>query len=86
MRMDKLTTKFQEALSDFSVLLGETYQQDYQNLALQQEGMAGSPDETLLTAQTQEIRIRHLEKVIDEYLDQYAPEASTPAIKLKQVE
>lgn len=77
---------FQEALSDFSVLLGETYQQDYQNLALQQEGMAGSPDETLLTAQTQEIRIRHLEKVIDEYLDQYAPEASTPAIKLKQVE
>lgn len=76
-------TSFLDALKDYSPLLAETYQQDYQNLALQQQGMAGSPDESLLLAQTQEIRIRHQEKTVDEYLAKYAPELPNEKIITK---
>lgn len=65
---------FGEALRDFSELLGETYDQDYQNMSVQQQGMIGSPDVPMQFASSQEIRIKHLEKVVDEYLDQYAPQ------------
>jgi nitrite reductase/ring-hydroxylating ferredoxin subunit len=66
---------FTEVLKNYSVLLGQTYQQDYDNLVRQQQGMAAFPDEPMLMARTQEIRIKHLEMVLDEYLDQFAPEA-----------
>lgn len=64
---------FREALASYSELLGETYDQDYANMALQQQGLAGSPDLPLMTAKSQEVRIRHLEKVLDDYLDRFAP-------------
>lgn len=67
---------FREVLKDYSELLGATYDQDYQNMALQQQGMASAPDIPMQTARSQEVRIRHLEKVLDEYLDRYAPETT----------
>lgn len=67
---------FTEALKDISVLLAQTYEQDFDNLRMQQNGMAGAPDVPIVMAQAQEIRIRHLEKIIDQYLDRYAPLAA----------
>lgn len=40
---------------------------------MQQSGLAGSRKEPLLMSREMETRIRHLEQVVDEYLDEYAP-------------
>ena len=67
-------SSFRETLKEYSALLGETYDQDLANFRTQQQGMIGAPDVPLQSARAQEIRIRHMEKVIDGYLDRYAPE------------
>lgn len=72
--LDMGDRSFQEALKDYSTLLGQTYDQDYANLGPQQQGMNCAPNVPMQFAQTQEIRIRHLEKTLDEYLTRYAPE------------
>jgi phenylpropionate dioxygenase-like ring-hydroxylating dioxygenase large terminal subunit len=66
---------FEEAMRDFSVFLGRVYDQDTQNVGLQQSGLTGSENEPLLMSREMETRIRHLEQVIDEYLDEFAPPA-----------
>lgn len=68
---------FTEALKDYSALMGVTYDQDFNNMLAIQQGMACAPDVPMQFAQVQEIRIKHFEKMIDEYLDKYAPETAT---------
>lgn len=64
---------FAEAMKDFSPFLGRVYDQDTQNVGMQQSGLDGAVDEPMFMSREMETRIKHLEQVIDEYLTEYAP-------------
>lgn len=67
---------FTEALKNYSPLMGVTYDQDFRNLTAIQQGISGALDVPMQFAEYQEIRIKHLEKTLDAYLDKYAPETA----------
>lgn len=69
---------FAEAMKDYSAFLGRVYDQDVSNLEMQQQGMAADEDAPMFMSREMETRIKHLEGMVDQYLDRFAP--ATPSL------
>jgi phenylpropionate dioxygenase-like ring-hydroxylating dioxygenase large terminal subunit len=72
----EIAANFHEAMQAYSPFLGHVYDQDVANMAMQQQGMEGSAEVSLLLSREMETRVKHLEGMVDHYLDRFAPAAA----------